>query len=182
MADLFKDELVIDSVTKIKKSDDGYRVKTKSGKVFEEKYAIVATPGYVTKQLLDLPFVRNSYMLSTSHVSGTLKKKYRKYFMNLFAEGSPIIAISLQDDNSYIVHASLSTEEQYLNNYFEEYTMHKKVTWEKALYTEGKEIVDEQVEKFGDNLYVAGEHNSVGMEPSAISGKYAANAILKSMQ
>ena len=59
--------------------------------------------------------------------------------------------------------------------------MHGKVSWEKSLYAEGKEIVDEQVEEFGDNLYIAGEHNGVGMEPSAISGMYAANAILKSM-
>jgi hypothetical protein len=102
--------------------------------------------------------------------------------MNLFAERAPIIAISVQGDNSYIVHASTSSVEDYLNNYFEEYTLHNKVTWEKSLYTDGKEIVDEQVEEFGDNLYIAGEHNSVGMEPSAISGIYAANAVLKSMQ
>jgi glycine/D-amino acid oxidase-like deaminating enzyme len=179
MADMFRDELVIDSVTEIKKTADGYTVKTKSGRVFAEKYVVVATPGYITKQLLNLPFIRNSYFISTSHVSGRLKEKYRKYFMHLFAEGAPILTISLQDDNSYLVHASTPSEEKYLNDYFEEYTMHGKVSWEKSLYAEGKEIVDEQVEEFGDNLYIAGEHNGVGMEPSAISGMYAANAILK---
>jgi hypothetical protein len=181
IAEMFKNELIIDSVTSIKRTDKGYKVTTKSGKVLQEKYTVVATPGFVTKQLLDIPYIRESYMLSTSHVTGTLKKKYRKYFMNLFAEGAPIIAISIQDDGSYIVHASVSTEEDYLDNYFDNYIINKKVTWEKALYTEGKDIVDEQVKEFGKNLYIAGEHNSVGMEPSAISGIYAANEIIRSM-
>jgi len=175
----FKNELVIDTVVEVKMKGKGYTVKTKSGKTYSSDYVVAATPGSVTQKLLHLPFIRNSYMLQSWHVEGTLKKKYIKYGMNLFGEGSKIIAIARQDDGSYLVFAA-TTDNQCLNDYFENFKMLGSVIWEKALYTEGKTLVEEHAAEFGENLYISGEHNCVGMEPSAISGIYAANAIIQS--
>lgn len=179
MAERFKKEMVVDSVTAIMKKKDLYVLKTKSGRTFSCDYAVVATQGSAAHKLLDLPFIRKSYLLQVYHVSGTLKEKYSKYAMNLFAERSKIIAITTQDDGSYLVFAS-TKDKRDLNDYFDSCEIVGTVAWDKALYTDGKKIVDEQTERFGKNLYVAGEHNCVGMEPSAISGIYAANGILKS--
>ncbi|HOD15275.1 MAG TPA: NAD(P)-binding protein [Spirochaetota bacterium] len=181
MAGKFNKELVVDSVTGITQKKDLYTLTTKSGRKFSCDYAVVATEGSVTKKLLHLPFVRKSYLLQVYHVRGALKEKYARYTMNLFAEKSKIIAITMQDDRSYLVFAS-TKDSRYLDACFKSYEIIGSVTWEKALYTEGKEIVDEQFPAFGKNLYIAGEHNCVGMEPSAISGIFAANRILSSVR
>jgi hypothetical protein len=49
--------------------------------------------------------------------------------------------------------------------------------WEKAMYIQGSAYMEQQ---YGDHIYVAGDHNGLGLEPAAISGIYAANQIIKS--
>jgi hypothetical protein len=44
-----------------------------------------------------------------------------------------------------------------------------------ALFTNPSIVLDQDL---GPNLYMAGDHNGLGMEPAAISGIYAANRIL----
>lgn len=181
MAERFRGALVAGSVASIEKKKELYVLKTKSGRKFTCEYAVVATPGSVTKKLLHLPFIRKSYLLQVFHVRGTLKDTYAGYRMNLFHEKSKVIIISVEDDGTYMVFAS-TKDTRHLGDYFKSYEIIGSVTWEKALYTEGKEIVDEQTAAFGKNLYIAGEHNGVGMEPSAISGIFAANRILASIR
>jgi glycine/D-amino acid oxidase-like deaminating enzyme len=43
------------------------------------------------------------------------------------------------------------------------------------MYIHGRAFMEQQ---YGDGLYVAGDHNGLGLEPSAISGIYAANQIV----
>ena len=67
-----------------------------------------------------------------------------------------------------------------LCEYFENFKLLGSMTWEKAIYGQSKGIVKDHTEKFGENLYIVGEHNGIGLEHCAISGIYAANQILKS--
>jgi uncharacterized FAD-dependent dehydrogenase len=48
--------------------------------------------------------------------------------------------------------------------------------WEKAMYVQGKAFMEQQ---YGEDIYVAGDHNGLGLEPAAISGIFAANQIIK---
>lgn len=44
------------------------------------------------------------------------------------------------------------------------------------MYVYGEAYMEQQ---YGDSIFVAGDHNGLGLEPTAISGIYAANQILK---
>ena len=47
--------------------------------------------------------------------------------------------------------------------------------WEKAMFTQGAAYLEQQYE---NGIYVAGDHNGLGLEPAAISGVFAANQII----
>jgi uncharacterized FAD-dependent dehydrogenase len=49
------------------------------------------------------------------------------------------------------------------------------MAWDKAMYVQGSAYVEQ---KIGENIYVAGDHNGLGLEPAALSGIYAANQII----
>jgi uncharacterized FAD-dependent dehydrogenase len=49
------------------------------------------------------------------------------------------------------------------------------VSWEKAMYVQGSAYLEQEFKK---NLFIAGDHNGLGLEPAAISGIFAANKII----
>ncbi len=49
--------------------------------------------------------------------------------------------------------------------------------WDKAMYVYGDAYMEQT---YGERLYIAGDHNGLGLEPTALSGVYAANMIVKS--
>jgi glycine/D-amino acid oxidase-like deaminating enzyme len=57
----------------------------------------------------------------------------------------------------------------------EQFHLLASMHWEKAMYVQGAAYLDQE---HGNGVYVAGDHNGLGLEPAAISGIFAANQIL----
>jgi len=79
-----------------------------------------------------------------------------------------------QHDGSYLVYSrNKDTDLCQICEYFE---LLASMAWEKAMYVQGRAFMEQQ---YGDGIYVAGDHNGLGLEPAAISGIFAANQIIK---
>lgn len=166
----FKDKIKIDSVVSIK----GHEIKTSDGKVFKARHIVVATPSPIAKELLGLKKLKagaNSYVF---HLTGELKEKWKAGQFELFNSGSDVIFIRKQNDGSYIFYSKIANPQ--LENYFLNPEIMYKKHWEPAFNIIGDELLDcEQ----GDNIYLAGDHNIIGLEDSYITGLLTANKILR---
>lgn len=176
MEQRFAGHLAYDTVSQITDAGGKYLLKTESGQTYEAEYVVLATPALITKKLLDFKEpLRQTCKLYTFHVRAKLKDKYRRYQMNLFPFESEIIFTAIQDDKTYLIYTR--EEKADLHQVCESYELINMVGWEKAMYVYGDAYVEQ---KFSDSLYIAGDHNGLGLEPTAISGVYAAKQILKS--
>jgi hypothetical protein len=78
-----------------------------------------------------------------------------------------------QHDGTYLIYSR--EKEVDLHQVCEQFHLLATMHWEKAMYTQGAAYLEQQ---YGDDIYVAGDHNGLGLEPTAISGVFAANQIL----
>ena len=169
----FRGKIKSDSVTSIK---DG-EIQTKNGQVYKARHIVIATPAPVAKELLGLKKLKagsNSYVF---HLSGDLKDRWRGGQFELFDNSSDVIFIRKQADGSYIFYAKTANPK--LENYFVSPRVISRKHWEPAFNITGDELLDcEQ----GDNIYLAGDHNVIGLEDSYITGVLAANKILEKIK
>ena len=174
-ADQFHGHLVTDTIIKIESQPGCHTLTGKSGHTYQAENVVVATPAAVTKELLNLSEIRDSCKLYVFHVNAVLKQIYQKFELNLFPATSEIILIARQFDGSYLIYSR--TSEVDLFQVCDSFTLLATKAWDKAMYVQGKAYMEQQ---YGDGLYVAGDHNGLGLEPAAISGIYAANQIIAS--
>lgn len=169
----FKDKIINDSVTLIKNGE----VQTKNGQVYKARHIVVATPAPIAKELLGLKKLKAGSHSYVFHLFGELKDKWKGGQFELFNSGSDVIFIRKQADGSYIFYSK--TANPLLENYFLNPKIIYKKHWEPAFNIIGNELLDcEQ----GNNIYLAGDHNVVGLEDSYITGVLAANKILKKIK
>jgi hypothetical protein len=166
--------LTFDAITQIESLDGGFRLHGKSGKSYLAENIVVATPASVTKELLHLPEIREASKFHVFHVRAELKPVYRRYSLNLFSCDSPFMLLSREHDGTYLIY-SLDKDVD-LGQVCDRFEVLATRTWEQAMYIFGRAYMEQQ---YGEGLYVAGDHNGLGLEPSAISGIYAANQIIK---
>jgi len=165
--------LVYDTVTKLERSGDAYLVQTLSGKEYMTENVVLATPAVVTQKLLKLETeLRKTCQLYVYHVEASMIPKFGKYEMNVFPFESEIIFTAIQDDGTYLFYTR--EQEADLKKVCTDYRLLGSKSWEKAMYVYGAAYVEQE---YGKGLYVAGDHNGLGLEPTAISGIYAANRI-----
>ncbi len=167
------DHLVIDTISSVEQRDGQYFLNGQAGNTYQADHVIIATPAAVTRDLLGLAEIRQASRIYVFHVKAELKPVYRQHAMNLFPYTSEIMLIVKQHDGSYLVYAREKAID--LNQICERFELLASVAWEKAMYIQGKAYLEQQ---YGDGLFVAGDHNGLGLEPAAISGIYAANQIL----
>ncbi len=177
MAERLGKHFLQDKVTEIHSDKDGHTVITERGATFKADAIILATPAFVTKRLLNLGDIRDTCQLFVFHVTAKMKKNFTKYEMNLFPFASEIIFTSIQDDGSYLIYTR--EKEADLYQVCENYELISMRSWEKAMYVTGRAFMEQQI---GDSIFIAGDHNGLGLEPAAISGIYAANQILKKIK
>ena len=164
-----------DSVVSVGGDTGAHTVTTAKGTVFRARNLVIATPADVSKNLLNLPKIRSASKLFAYLVKGTIKKKYRGRDIHLFSDTSPIIYLAKKDgsEGEYEIFSNVRLD---LDEYFDQYDVRWLQEWPQALYTHPALVLDQDL---GDNLYMAGDHNGMGMEPAAISGIYAANRIIE---
>jgi hypothetical protein len=164
------------TVVAIKRKEGCFEAVTSAREIIVARNLVLATPAAVTAQLLNLKEpLRQTCKLYVYHVKATFKKKYTHKQMNVFPFVSKIVFTAIMDDGSYLVYTR-EKDEQLLNLVCEGYQLIGMKGWEKAMYVYGRAYVEQN---YGERLYVAGDHNGLGLEPTAISGVYAANQIIK---
>ncbi|WP_213992134.1 FAD-dependent oxidoreductase [Sodalis sp. dw_96] len=168
-----------ESVEKIQRFNNGYLLETASGAQYSADNVVLATPAFVTKKLLNLDIpLRQTCQLYVYHVEAVLKEKYADRQMNVFSFESEIVFTAIMDDGSYLIYAR-DQNEKLLDKVCSHYKILGKVGWDKAMYVYGDAYMEQD---FEDGLYIAGDHNGLGLEPTALSGVYAANRIIKKYQ
>lgn len=169
----FKDKIKINTVVSINNNE----IQTKNGQRYKARHIVVATPAPIAKKLLGLKKLKagsNSYVF---HIAGELKNKWKGGQFELFDSNSDIIFIRKQYDGSYIFYSKIANPK--LDNYFVKPKIIFKKHWEPAFNIIGDELLDcEQ----GSNIYLAGEHNVIGLEDSYITGVLAANKIIETIK
>jgi hypothetical protein len=161
----------------VRRGDDaGYVVETASGTTRTAVHVVLATPADVTarivKPVVKLPTIRNASVLYAYLVRGRMMARYRNHLVHIFADDIPIIFTAKRKEGEYEVFTEKEID---LGEYFDAHEVVECVHWPKALFTNPNIVLDQDIDA---NLYMAGDHNGLGMEPAAISGIYAANRIL----
>lgn len=168
-------EVEFDTVAKVGSGDGKYTVTTSKGNVYTCKNLVMATPASITKKLINLPKVRSASQLYAYLVNGSIKAKYSKHDIHCFADIIPLIFVAKRQ-NGKGEYEVFSNKELDLGKYFDTYSVLWSKHWPDALYTHPAFVLEQDL---GNNLYMAGDHNGMGMEPASISGIYAANQIIK---
>ncbi|MCE1254447.1 MAG: FAD-dependent oxidoreductase [Anaerolineae bacterium] len=173
MAEKFNGHLETNRIKKIEKINDYYRLTGDNEKIYEAEDVVLATPASVTQKLLNLKEIREACQLYVFHVEALLKPNYQKYELNLFPASSEIILTARQHDGSYLIYSRQAQVD--LNLVCQNHKLLSNVAWEKAMYVQGRAYLEQQ---YAEGLYIAGDHNGLGLEPAAISGIFAANQII----
>lgn len=151
-------------------------VRTDDGKAHTADNLVMATPANVTRDLLQPlvgPYdIRNASKLYAYKVAGHIKREYAGHALHLFDEGIPLINIGARPDGDYEVFTCVPMD---MSLFFDSYEVIHRQDWPYALFTNPSTILKQDL---GDGLYRIGDHNSLGLEPAAISGVFAANRIL----
>lgn len=169
----FEDKIKSDSVTSIKNGE----IQTKNGQVYKAHHIVVATPAPIAKGLLNLKKLKADADSYVFHIRGELKDRWKGGQFELFESSSDVIFIRKQADGSYIFYSK--TPNPHLESYFLNPEVIYKKHWEPAFNITGDELLDcEQ----GNNIYLTGDHNVIGLEDSYITGVLAANKILEKIK
>jgi hypothetical protein len=166
--------LVRESVVSVEKGSGGHIISGESGQAYRAENVVIATPADVTQKLLGLEEIRKASSIYVFHIKAELKPIYRGSSMNLFPSNSEFMLTVKQHDGSYLVYSREKNTD--LNQICERFELLATMDWEKAMYVQGKAFMEQQ---YGDGIYVAGDHNGLGLEPAAIFGIFAANQIIK---
>jgi len=169
-------EVTIDRVESVRKTADGHLVVTRSGAAFSSTHLVVATTATEAQRLLALPSIRSPSKLHAYLVRGEIESRFRGATVHLFTDDSPIIFLARREEHpgQFLIY---STAPLALSRYFATHEVLGMQEWPQALYAHPAIVLDQDL---GDGLYLAGDHNGMGMEPAAISGIFAANRIIES--
>ena len=166
--------VVVGSVTAVERVEGTWVVSTAGGDVFRARTLVMATTAHVALALLGLPKIRSASRLYAYLVKGVPREAFRERDVHLFPDTSPVIYLARRHNaaDEYELFSNVPVE---LDTYFERHELRWMQEWPQAIYTHPGFVLDQDM---GGDLYIAGDHNGMGMEPAAISGIYAANRII----
>jgi hypothetical protein len=169
----FKENIIHDSVTKIDKHDSLFRIHTKNSLFFAKNLVLATEIGwsasYTNVSKMNMPVSTNMV-----HVGGKPKTEISRKRFHLFTHPSNIQAIAELEDKTYLVYYKNSHPD--LNEYFSLYNIFSEHRWDPAGRVNGHHLIESNR---GDNLYLIGDYNIVGLEEAFITGIYAANQIIQ---
>lgn len=174
IAEKLSKELVNDKVISIEKKNEKYEVRTEQGKVYITENVIVATPANVTQKLLGLDRIRKYSQGYVYHLKGEILDKYSTHSMNTFSSKFEVVGITKEYNNTYLVFSKEKNPD--LTKYFKRWEILSQKEWDVAVFVYDNYLLNQN---YNESITIAGDHNSCGMEPAAISGIYAANRVLK---
>lgn len=167
------EHLIYDSIFRIESKQGKHILFGKSGKTYETEKVVVATPAIVSQQLLGIKEIRSASQIHVFHVNARLKTEFRQHSANFLPYSSEIMMTNKQHNGTYLIYSREKNVD--LHQVCEQFHLLATTHWEKAMYTQGVAYLEQQYE---EGVYIAGDHNGLGLEPTAISGVFAANQIL----
>ena len=169
----FEDALLIDSVTAVTPTGDGYSIQTRNSGAMSADNVVVATPTDVSARLLDLGRVKSPIDAHMFLVRGKLRRPWTQATFTLFPDGDRILAIAQQTDGSTLFCSA--SDDPDFERYFTTWDVVEHHYWNPAFHLEGDALLEcEQA----PGLYLVGDHNVCDLEDTYITGIYAANRIL----
>lgn len=173
LTDGFEGQLLLDSVSSIIRTNNGYSVHTRSGDTHSAQNVVVATPTAVSAKLLDLGPVKRPISARMFLVRGSLLEPWDKTIVTLFPPGDKTFALAKQVDGSTVFCSA--SENPDFAKYFEDWIVLDYVVWDPAFHLLGDALLECEQEP---GLFLIGDHNVCTLEDAYITGVYAANRIL----
>ncbi len=171
----FRHKIMKDEVVSVEKKDDIYLLRTASGEMLKTQKVVVATPSSVAQQLLGLRKINEGKNIYVFHIKGKIKDEFKTGIMKFFGYTTPLFGIAEEQDGSYVVY-SLNKDID-LFEWFEEWDIIAVTEWDPIYNDTGRVLLDAHQ---GQNLWLIGDENVIGMEDTFITGLYVANEIAKS--
>ena len=171
----FENSIFYDSIIKIKSEGNHFTLKTKSGRSYNCKKLVLATPMKITNKLIKPQKIKGEINVYYYHLRGEIKKTYDKKWYNFFSI-KEATAISCERDGTYLYFYNGKDK---IKKYFKKYEVITHDTWKPALYFIGDEYVKLNPEK---NIFLATDHDVPGMEDAYINGMHTAKLVLNSMR
>lgn len=176
MREKLGDHYLSGRVVSIQSETGRHTVSTEDGKTVECEYLAVATPAGTTQALLPrIGEIRGPCRLYAWHIDGALKERYARYSINLFPLDSEVVVTTRLADGTFLLYTSRK-DEALLSQVCRSYRVLGSKDWEEAMYVTGDAYLEQSQ---GNGVYIVGDHNGLGLEPTAISGIFAAGQIIK---
>jgi glycine/D-amino acid oxidase-like deaminating enzyme len=169
----FEDDILIDTVTEIASTPDGYAVRTRLSGDFTAANVVVATPTGVSARLLGLDSVKSPRAAHMFIVEGNLRLPWAAAPYSLFPENHSIFALARLSTGATLFSASSSDPDFAL--YFHTWNVVEHHHWDPAFHLGGDVLLDCEQRP---GLFLVGDHNVCDLEDTYITGLHAANRIL----
>jgi hypothetical protein len=176
MESRLNNSLVYDSIDSLQRDGNVSTLKMRSGVTYEADILVLATPASVTQRLLGIPEIRRVSKVYTYYLEGKVKQKFTHTGTNVFHQGYDIIATTKMAGNTLMLYTCKPKTD--FSEVCESSRVLKMVPFEKAMYVSGNVLL---AQDYAANILIAGDHNGLGLEPTAISGIYAANRIVSAL-
>ncbi|MDJ0923274.1 MAG: FAD-dependent oxidoreductase [Acidimicrobiia bacterium] len=171
----FEDRIIPDHVTAISSRRDGYIVHSQVHGQLLSRRVVIATPADSAARLLGLPSIKKPVDAHMFLVEGTLRHPFSQADVNLFPATDDTFAIATQANGAILVCSKLRDPD--LNRYFSRWRVVAHHYWDPAFHITGDDLLEcEQ----GPNLFLAGDHNIVGLEDAYLTGLHAASRVIES--
>ena len=165
----FKDKIKMDTVIDLKYNDGRYKITSK-GENFSSKNIVLATEIGWSKHFAGVKKTNKPVSTHMHHIRGIPKKNISHKRYQLFSTNSDIQAIADLKDGSYLFY--YKQKQPLLENYFSKYRLIDSHFWDPAGTINGHNLIESSR---GNNMYLIGDYNVVGLEESYITVTYAAN-------
>ena len=174
MIEPFRDKILNSSVTDVKYNNKQYKIK--SGKnIYHAKNLVLATQINWSKKFANVKKTNKSVNTNMLHIKGNPKKIVSRKCYQLFSHPSNVQAMADLKDGTYLFY--YKHKQPQLANYFTNPKVIAHHYWDPVGAINGHTLVESNI---GNNLYLIGDYNVVGLEESYITGIYAANQITNS--
>ncbi|MFX0091136.1 MAG: NAD(P)-binding protein [Candidatus Hodarchaeota archaeon] len=170
----FKEKIVIGCVDNITFANDKYQVRANS-QIFSAKNIVLATQITRSQKFAGIKKINRPVSTHMLHIKGTPKPTIARKPYHLFAPPSDTQAIAKLEDGTYLFY--YKNKRPVLDQFFTDYTIIAHRHWDPAGTINGHTLIESNR---GNNMYLIGDFNVVGLEDAYITGLYAANQIIGS--
>lgn len=169
----FQDRIITDTVIKISEDKDRYIITAKNTSISANNLVLATEIGW-SAQYANIKKMNKPVSTHMMHITGDPHSEIARKRFHLFSYPSNLQAIARLEDESYLVYYKKTKPD--LEQYFSQPMVVAEHFWDPAGRINGHTLLESNQ---GNNLFLIGDYNIVGLEESFITGIYAANQILK---